>query len=171
MSLSKNQLRKIYGVEDSTSPEDQEVLVRRKYHRMVAQWLAKRDVLLETTFASIGFFIVLLPMFSKGWRSVIEKTPIVSTIFHDYSTMSGLALINLHFLLAAFMLRSLSIKNLPGKTVSPMTHRHIVEMELFPRTKNEEFSYWANILFSATGSTLWLFLPFGVMAYFMNIGR
>ena len=41
MTSSKDRLRKIHGVTESTAPADQAVLARRKYHEAAANWLAR----------------------------------------------------------------------------------------------------------------------------------
>ena len=150
MTLSKDRLRKIHGVTESTAPADQAVLA--KYHEAAANWLARISFFLHAIFAAIGFAVVLLPILSRSWRAIIESTPLVRVVFHDYSTFGGLAMANLYILMALFLIRN------------------VVDMELFPRTRREEFAYWADISFGFVGATLWLFLPFGVLAYFINIG-
>ena len=105
MTLSKDRLRKIHGVTESTAPADQAVLARRKYHEAAAKWLAKWLVPLQTFFGLLGFSVVLLPVLSKPWRSIVEGIPLLAEVFHDYSTFSGLALFNLF----AGMLRNLCI--------------------------------------------------------------
>jgi hypothetical protein len=170
MALSKDRLRKIHGVAEPTGPADQAVLARRKYHEAAATWLARRSYILQAIFAAIGFVVVLLPIFSRSWRTVIESTPIARWVFHDYSTFSGLAMVNLYILMALFLIRSWQIKSLPGGAAFSLTYRNVVDMELYPRTKREELAYWTDISFGFVGTTLWLFLPFGALAYFINIG-
>lgn len=170
MSLSKDRQKKVHGILEPIGPYDQEVLARRKHHEAAAQWLAKRSYLLQIAFAAIGFMVVLLPVLSKSWRAAIESAPIVRNVFHDYSTFSGLAMLNLYILIALFLIRSLQIKSLPGANAIALTYRNVVDMELYPRTRREEFAYWTDILFGLVGPTLWLFLPFGVLAYFIRIG-
>lgn len=170
MTLSKDRLRKIHGVSESTAPADQAVLARRKYHEVAANWLARISFFLHAIFAAIGFAVVLLPILSRSWRAIIESTPLVRVVFHDYSTFGGLAMVNLYILMALFLIRNWQIKSLPGGAAFSLTYRNVVDMELFPRTRREEFAYWADISFGFVGATLWLFLPFGVLAYFINIG-
>ncbi len=170
MTLPKDRLREIHGVAKSTAPADQAVLARRKHHEAAAKWLARRSYLLQAIFAAIGFVVVLLPIFSKTWCVVIKSTPVVRTVFHDYSTFSGLAMVNLYVLMALFLARSWQIKSLPGGSSFGLTYRNVLDMELFPRTRQEEFAYWTDISFGFVGTTLWLFLPFSVLAYFINIG-
>ena len=170
MTLPKDRLRKIHGIVEPTGPADQSVLARRKYHEAAATWLARKSYILQAVFAAIGFVVVLLPVFSSSWRAVVESTPIVRWVFHDYSTLSGLAMTNLYILMTLFLVRSWQVKSLPGGAAFSLTYRNVVDMELFPRTRREEFAYWADISFGFVGTTLWLFLPFGVLAYFINIG-
>ena len=79
-------------------------------------------------------------------------------------------MVNLYILMALFLVRSWQIKSLPGGAAITLTYRNVVDMELFPRTRREEFTYWTDISFGFVGTTLWLFVPFGVIAYFINIG-
>ncbi|MFM5741313.1 hypothetical protein ACET6W_01065 [Aeromonas veronii] len=113
---------------------------------------------------------VLLPALSRPWRAVIENAFIVREIFHDYSTFSGLAIANLYILIALFLIRTLQIKSLPGGSAFALSYKNIIDMELFPRTSKEEFAYWTEIVFGLAGTTIWLFIPFGVLAYFIEIG-
>ena len=169
MTLSKDRLRIIHGITESKVMSDEAVLARRKYHEAAARWLSRRSSYLQTFFAAIGFVVVLLPMFSKTWRTVIESTPVVSAVFHAYITFSGLAIVHLYFLMALFLVRNWQIKSLPGGTAVPRTYSDVLDMELFPRTRREEFAYWTDILFGFGGATLWLFLPFSLFAFFMNL--
>lgn len=79
--------------------------------------------------------VVLLPMFSKVWRAIIEGPPMVRSLFHDYSTMSGLAMANLYILMALFPVRSRHIKGLPGRASIFFAYRNVMEMEIFPETR------------------------------------
>lgn len=96
--------RKLLGLAEPDSPADPEVLQRRKYHAAAAKWLAKWFYPLQGVFAAIGFFVVLLPMFSTSWRTVIENTAIASRIFHDFSTLSGWAMVLLAILVIPFLI-------------------------------------------------------------------
>lgn len=170
MALSKDRLRKIHGIPEPTGSADPSVLARRRFHEAAAKWLARWSYPLQAAFAMIGFVVVLLPVISKSWRAAIESTPIVRSVFLDYSTFSGLAMANLYILMALFLVRNWQRKSLPWGVDAPLTYRDIVDMELFPRTRKEEFAYWTDMSLAFLGMTLWLFLPFGGLAYFINIG-
>lgn len=170
MTLPKDRLRKIHGIGEQTGSADQAVLARRKYHEAAARWLAKWLPPLQAFFALLGFFVILLPVLSKPWRSIVEALPIFAKIFHDYSTFSGLAMVHFYISMALFLVRGWQIRSLPGGNAFPLTYRNVVDMELVPRTRTEECAYWIDISFGFVGATLLLFLPFGVLAYFINIG-
>jgi hypothetical protein len=170
MTLSKEVLRKIHKIPEPTGPIDPAVQARRKYHEAAARWLAKWHATLQAINALIGFVVILLPMFSKPWRAVIESIPIVASVFHDFSTFSGSSLILLSILIVLLFVRSSQLKNIPGWEEPTLTYRNVVEMELYPRTKKQEFAYWTDIFSGFAGTTFWLFLPFGSFAYFMRIG-
>lgn len=171
MALSKDRLKKIHGIPEPTGPVDSAVLSRRRFHEAVAKWLAKWSYPLQAAFAMIGFVVVLLPTLSKNWRAVIEKTPIAGRIFQDFSSLSGLAMLLFFFLLGLFLIWNGLQSRLPAGRNSFLTNRDIVGMELYPRNKKEEFIYWVDFIFAVTGTSLWLFLPFGVLAYFIRIGE
>lgn len=170
MALSKYRLRKIHGIPESTEPADPAVLARQRFHVVTAKWLSRWITSLQVIFALIGFVIVLLPTLSSNWRGVIEKTPIAARIFQDFSSLSGLAMWLFFFLMAMFLVGNGLKSELPTHRGFFLSHRDIVEMELYPRNKREEFIYWFDFVFAVTGTALWLFLPFGVLAYFIKIG-
>lgn len=170
MAFSKDRLRKIHGISEPTGPTDPAVLARRRFHEAAANWLARWSYPLQAVFALIGFVVVLLPMFSKSWRSVIEKTPVAGRIFQDFSTLSGSAMLLFFFLMGLFLIWNGLQSRLPAGRNTFLTYRDIVQMELYPRNKKEEFIYWIDFVLAVTGTTLWLFLPFSVLAYFIRIG-
>jgi len=174
MALSKDRLRKIYGIPEPTGPADQAVLARRKYHEAAAKWLAKSSYPLQAVFALTGFVIVLLPMFSKNWRAVIENTPIAERIFHDFSSLSGSAMVLFLFLMGLYVVQNWWVNDFPGgwhptKQWGFPTPMQIVRMELYPRNKREEFVFWVEIIFGAVGTANWMIF-FGVFAFFISIG-
>lgn len=114
MALRKHMLRKIYGITEPTGPADPAVLARRRFHEAAVRWLAKLLVPLQVFFAVIGFFVVLLPVLSKPWRFLIENSPVLSQIFHDYSTMRGWAMGNLFVIVANFLILNPFIKYMSG---------------------------------------------------------
>lgn len=61
--------------------------------------------------------------------------------------------------------------SLPGGAAAFLTYRNVVDMELCPRTRREELAYRTDVVFSLGCTTIWLFLPFGVLAYFIGMGR
>lgn len=125
---------------------------------------------MQVTFALVGFVIVLLPTLSKNWRAVIEKTPVAAQVYQDFSSLSGLAMLLLYFLMGLFLVWNGLKNKLPAGQTPLLSKKDIVEMELYPRNKSEEFAYWLDFVLSVTGTTLWLFLPFGVLAFFIRMG-
>jgi len=168
MTLPKDRLRKIYGVAESTVPADQAVLARRKYHEAVALWLAKWLVPLQAFFASMGFFIILLPVLSEPWRNIVESMPILAYVFHSYSTFSGLAMVNLYVGMLVTVIKLYWEKHSPSGDIVPC--KDDIAPLRFPKTKKEEISFWIEFVALILVTSVWLFLPFGVLAYFINIG-
>jgi hypothetical protein len=160
----------MYGVTTSTQDGDPSVLARLKFHESAAKWCVRWLTSMHICFGIFGFVVILLPALVKPWRLIIESTFLTSKIFYSYSSLSGLSMINLYFLIILFFVRSLFHKNLPGNQTFPITYDAIVRMELYPKTKRAEAEYWLDFLFSVASVTLWFFLPFGILAYFI-LGR
>jgi len=170
----KDRMRKMWGLDEPNKPADPEVLGRRRYHEAAAKWLAKWSYLLQTTFALIGFMVVLLPMFSKSWRAAIENTPVAERIFNDFSTLSGLAMVLFFILMVLWGILNWRVKDYPGgwhptKQWGFPNPQQVVEMGLYPRLKREEFVFWIDIVFGTAGTMIWMIL-FGVFAFFIRIG-
>jgi len=174
MALSKEQMRKIHGLTEQKGEADPAVIARRKYHEGAARWLAKWSYPLQAIFAISGFVIVLLPMFSKSWRAAIESIPIAGGLFHDFSTLSGWAMVLFLSLMAMFFMLNWKVKDYPGgwhptKQWGFPNPGQVVEMELYPQTKREETIFWVSIAFGAAGTTIWMIFC-GVFAFFIRIG-
>lgn len=160
--------QKIQGGPKSTGPADPTVLARRKFHKAAARWCAKWLIPLQVFFALIGFFVVLLPALSKPWRSIVESNQFSAHVFQDYSTFSGWALVNLFAGMLAALVKTYCVRNSP---IGFMTsYKEIVRLEAYPREKEEEFAFWIDVVGTVFVTTAWLFLPFGVLAYFIRIG-
>jgi len=174
MALNKDQLRKIYGISEPTGPADQAVLARRKHHEAAARWIAKWSSPLHVICALTGLIVVLLPMFSKDWHTIIENTPIAARIFHDFSTLSGWTMVLLEIQMALFMYLNWKVDNYPGgwnlrKQRYLPNPELIIKIELYPRTQVEERIFWVGIVYEAVGAGFWL-ITFGVIAYFIKLG-
>jgi len=157
-------------------PDDSFVSSSRKARQMVAAiWLAKWSYRLQALFASIGFFLVLLPTLNNPWRVIIEAFSLTAWIFRAFSTLSGVALILLALLMVLFLILNFMVKDYPGgwnptKEWGFPSPRQVVEKELYPRNRKEEFVFWIDIFFGVVATTVWLYLPFGVLAYFIRKG-
>ena len=169
MTLPKDRLRKIHDVTEPTGQADQAVLARRKYHEAAAIWLAKWLTPLQVLFALLGFFVVLLPMLLKPWRGIVEGTPLLAQVFHDYSTFSGLALLNLFAGMLTAITKPYWSKHSPSGPVPSYKDR--VAPVACPMTRKEELFFWIEIIALILVTTVWLFLPFGVIAYFLRMGE
>lgn len=170
MALSKEQLRKFHGIAEPTSPIVPAVFARRKAHEAAAQWLARWLTDLQIVFALIGLIVVLLPTLSKPWRAIIDGIPIVARVFHDYSTLSGWAMAHVFILVSLLLVRNALSKHMQGGYTVGLTFRDVMDMELYPRTRKEEFAYWTHVVFTAAAAPNLLLLPFGCFAFFIRIG-
>jgi hypothetical protein len=167
MALSKDRLRKIHGIPEPTGPVDPAVLARLKFHEAAAKWCAKWLTPLQVFFAFTGFFVVLLPVLLQPWRSVVEAAPFLAQVFHDYSTFSGWALLNLFVGMLTALAKTYWPKYSSGGSM--LSYKDIICLEAYPRTKKEEVAFWIDVVGTILVATVWLFLPFGVLAYFIRI--
>lgn len=168
MTLPKERSQ-IQSVAEPVVPADQAVLARRRYHEAAAKWCAKCLVPLQAFFALIGFFIVLLPALSRPWRGIVESMPLLAEVFYDYSTFSGLALINLYAGMITAITKPYWFKHRPTGPVP--SHKNRPAPVACPTTKKEEFSFIVEIIALSLVTTGWMFLPFGVIAYYVRIGE
>lgn len=169
MMQPKDRLRKTYSDIDPKDPASQAVLARRKYHEAAAIWLAKWLTPLQAFFGLLGFSVVLLPMFSKSWRNLVEATPLLAEVFHDYSTLSGFALLNLFAGMLTTITKPYWAKHSPSGPIP--SYRNGVAPLACPITTKEEISFWIEIVSLILVTTVWLFLPFGVIAYLLRVGE
>lgn len=169
MVFSKDRPRKIHGIPEPTGPTDPAVLARRRFHETAAKWCAKGLMPLQVFFAFIGFSVVLLPILWNPWRSAVESTPLLAQIFFDYSTFSGLALLNLYAGLLTAVTKPYWAKHSPSGPIP--SYKNDIAPVACPITKEEEVSFWIEIVALILVTTVWLFLPFGVIAYFIRIGN
>ena len=168
MTLPKDRLRKIHGISEQTGPDDPAVLARRRFHEAAAKWCANWLVPLQEFFAFIGFSVILLPILWKPWRGFVEGTPLLAQVFHDYSTFSGLALLNLYTGMLTAVTKPYWAKHSPSGSIP--SYKDDIAPVAYPLTKKEEVSFWGEIVTLILVTTVWLFLPFGVIAYFIRIG-
>lgn len=156
------------GLLEQTEAVEPSVLQRRKLHEAAAKWCAKWLTSLQVVFAFIGFTVVLLPVLSKTWRSIIEHIAPLSTIFHDYSTFSGWSLVHLFVGMSTAIAKTLWMRN--SSKLSMHSYKEIVNREYYPKTIREEVAFWLDVVGTVMVTTVWLFLPFSVLAYFITTG-
>lgn len=169
MVMEKNNPISPHGSSEERGPSEVDVLEREKYHRAVANWLEKWLFILQVGFAFVGFFVILLPAISSPWRSVVESSSLFSKIFYDYSTFSGLAMANLYAGMFMALAKPYWSKHSPSGNL--IKTRNGTSSFRYPRTRREEISFLVDAIALILVTSVWLFLPFGVLAYFINIGR
>jgi hypothetical protein len=150
-------------------PENKAVTSRNHLHKAAAVWCDKWLPWLYTLFASIGLFIVLLPAMIPSWQTTIVKSSLLLYIFSSYSTFTGISAYN--FLLSLTLMIISTILNqkfaIDEKIVNP-GYSLIIKKELYPKTFQQEGAYWFSIIFQAINTTTPLFLPFGVISFFIT---
>lgn len=154
---------------EGNMPSGTNVIKRKKYYRAIAKWLEKWLIVLQATFATLGFFVIFLPTISSAWRSVIEKSILFDKMFYDYSTFSGLAMINLYMGMFVALAKPYWSKHTPSGDL--IKTKKGTSSFRYPRTKREEISFLADSIALILVTSVWLFLPFGMVAYFIDIGR
>lgn len=170
MEFTKEQLKRFHGVSEPPGPADPKVLARRKYHEAGARWLSKLSPRLHVLFFFTGLALVLLPALSTTWRAAVEAIAVFEKIFTDYSTFQGVALGNINLLSAICILNLCQEKNLPWGCDADVTTKDILKLDLYPKSLKEESSFWTYFIFELTASSIWMFLPFGVISYFIRTG-
>lgn len=166
MKEDKIFLQKINGATE-TEKENPKVLRRRKYHVAAAVWCGKSLVPLQVIFALVGLFVILLPSVIQDLQVIVERAPCLARVFNDYSTFSGLALIHLFLGLLTAVTKPYWSKNTPIGHVPVYKGRRAPVA--CPVTVKEEISFWIEIFSLILVTTVWLFLPFGVIAFFLRM--
>lgn len=145
------------------SPDDPAVTGRRALHRAAAAGCAQALPMLHVAFALAGCLLVLLPALSPPWRALLASLPAVGALSNDYGALGTSARLHVAVLLAAWVART--AVTLPSADAErPTGFDEIVARGLYPRTRREEIAFWIDIVQSLTATSLWLLMPFGVLA-------
>ena len=150
---------------------DMDTLRRRPLHVACMHWLAKCYLPLHLTFATIGFLLLMLPILCRPWRAIVESIPPLAWFFDEFSLFRGYAMGLLYAYAVFVFILSVMAKHYPGGWDWAKESRHpylkeMIEKQLYPRTKKEEFVYWVDLVFGILETTVWLYLPFGLFAFF-----
>lgn len=147
------------------------VLGRRPAHVRVARWVARWQFALQVSFVIAGLFLVLMPVLLEFWLVLIQQNPITHWVFEEFSRMGPMAIGWLVFLLCGpYLALHLMAQHYPGgwdvrQQQGFPSPTQIVERSLYPRTRREECVFWIAMVMDVLGTSIWLYLPFGVMAY------
>lgn len=161
-------LRKINGV---TLPEvdiDTRVVERRDLHISGLKLAQKLSSRLRLFSLIVGIVFVLAPGILPGWRHVISTNWLTDTFYSQMTAIGPLARYMIFGLTLLFLLRASVDKYVPCSTSLGKTHSDILEMELFPRTRKEEFAYWIDLVFNVVASVSFI-LPFAAFVFIINI--
>jgi hypothetical protein len=168
MSVDKEVLKKLYGVNGDANAVDISVISRKDKHEKMAVWMAKWMPHLTAISIFTSIFFILLPAIIKKWALIVNESFILGYIFNSYSTFSGIAKVNICIIvLFIFFKNFANVKKIKQINIP---YEDVVAMQLYPNTKKEEFFYYLNLFFEFIGVTVYLFFPFGVLAYFIRIG-
>lgn len=168
--MDTQKLRKINGVNLPDAVSEPSVISRRKAHKLGVTLASRLSFFFQCSCFVIGAFVVLFPALSSSYRRAISGIPVVSDVFRSFSEMRGASLLILLILIGLFLARAAVSKYVPSAYSSSSTFRDIEEMELYPRNKKEELAFWIDVAFGVSSSLVWLYLPFGVVSYFITLG-
>ena len=124
----------------------------------------------------LGLFLVLLPVLLPFWHEVVQRWGFTAWVFEEFSRMGPVALGWLVFLFVGLYgaLRALARHSPGGWDVARQwgfpSPAQVVDRGLYPERPKERVFFWLNLTFGLLGSTLWLYLPFGVLAYSLRAG-
>ena len=169
--IDKKIMRKSFGLNDMWACEDPSILKRRKIHIAAACWLARWMYYLQALFLMIGLFFFLLPAFGLDWYLFVIGRPATYVLSDNFSVicfgffflfMSGTVL---------NIILSFNSKYYPGgwnptEQFGFPNPKQVVELELYPRNKKEEFVFWVDYIFGILVST-WPLLVIGLLAFFV----
>lgn len=168
MALSKERLREIYGIIESTDPPDPAVVARRGMHEAALKWVAKYLTPWTMLIILIDFFTILLPALSKSWRVIIETIPVLNIFpnlfgWHGLSLMFGI-FIPVFFAHMRWDKYSPSYSKYPGQV--PL--KDFIKMECYPKTKRQETAYWLGLFKLVLMPIIIYSLPFMMLAMLLR---
>jgi len=150
---------------------DAAVVRRRGWHVAVARWMARWQLSLQVAFASMGLFLVFMPQLLPFWRDAVLRHDMTAWLHTEFASMGPWAMGWLLFLVFGPLLTLHFLA--PYYTAGWNAHQQwgfpaplqIVERQLYPRTPREEGLFWWAMCMDLLGTSLWLYLPFGVLAW------
>lgn len=170
--MNKDLLRKAYGLAPPTGPEDVRVTQRKALHIKAASALAKWSLVMQCFFALVGVFLVLFPTIWPQWRAVVLSWPIIDGVYIACSTLTGWPLWLCGLLVSEVIALNWLVKDFPGGWNSARQHgfpslKQIVDLDLYPRTKQQERGFFVYLLFVVSATPLYL-LAFSVLAFMIS---
>lgn len=168
MALSKEQLRKMYGVTEPTGPSDPEVLARRGKHEAAAKWCAKWcDELMYASMLA-GFLVVLLPSMWSAWGRIIANMPLLSTLSYDYSHFRSISKVQFFVTALLYTIFSFLSSHEPQGNLKISNYSYIVIMELYPTTVKSEWAFYMGMINRVSIGPLFFPIFFGYIAFIFN---
>lgn len=162
MAMSKEQRRKIYGIREPKDPADPEVLSRQGMHIALLKWDLKWGPYIQIISAITAVALIFLPTIYPGWKIIIENWAIAIAIHNGFTRLSvwmGFSVIIL--VISSFYASSkldgasCSHHGYPINLSGVRSSRLVLDLELFPRTKQEEKIFLADFI-----SGIWAALVF-----------
>lgn len=156
------------------SQPDSRVLARRSIHIAIAEWEARWAVWFQVVGACVGLFLVFLPAVSKSWHTTIKGIPVFLWVYEEFSRFGSIALTILFVAVFLNIMLHLFFKHFPGswdvqKECGFPTANIVKERRLYPINRAEELMFWMHATIGLFGFFVWIYMPFGVLAYFIRI--
>jgi hypothetical protein len=161
-------------IDQGTSAGDQKISMnvvrRRKYHIATARWQTKCLPFLHIAFLGLGILVILLPAMYRSWRSIIESVPLLHWIFLTFSNFEAPAISLMYFMMFLGLLVMFTRRDHPEERGQSEAHAgflgfaYVSGEKHYPRTRKEEFAFYAESLFETVLTTSWIYVPSAALA-------
>lgn len=167
--INKKKLREIYGLNEGNACEDSSVIRRRKYHVYAAIWLARWMYYLQLLFLIIGAVFLLFPALGLDWYPFLLGIKASYVFTKNFNLLSFFFFFLFIVTTTFYIVIGFNVKNYPGgwdptKQFGYPSPKQVVELELYPNTKKEEFVFWMDFIFGVLIST-WPLLAVSLLSF------
>lgn len=166
--MKKDRFYNAYKIPKSTTPPNAKVLARRNFHIRMAEWMGKWLSIFHIAAILIGLIVILAPMLSPAWRTIVESTALTREVLIGYSTFNAVAIVNIAILAILAILRELACTVMPSLRLI-VGYKGMIDNELLPSTQREEIAFIFSMLHGISSSSAWLIFPFGLLAFLINL--
>ncbi|MCB6182874.1 hypothetical protein LIN78_04830 [Leeia sp. TBRC 13508] len=156
MSLSKEQLLKLYGIKLKPVEADCDVLSRRPQLVFRLQWCLRNSAYFHLVIAIVSFLLILLPSISKDAYSMIGQSAFLLMIHSAFLFNKSLYLLIFIFVgLIGVIGRASELHRTYESGSTAIDYKQMMEMELYPRTKLEERWFYISLFVYMSFPAIW----------------